>query len=156
MKTYSLTTYWHLAAPIQRVWDAIYAVEHWPEWWPYVLKVVELQAGDARGVGAVRRYTWSSKLPYQLTFEMRATVIEKPYVLEGMAYGELEGKGRWTLKSEAATTRVTYQWDVVTSRAWMNLVAPLMAPVFRWNHNQVMTAGAKGLAKYLGVELLSS
>lgn len=155
MKTYSLTTNWHLAAPIERVWQALYEVERWPQWWPHVLAVIELKKGDAQGVGAVRRYTWSSKLPYRLTFEMRATVVERPNVLEGVAYGELDGKGCWTLAADGATTHARYQWDVMTSRAWMNIVAPLMAPVFRWNHNQVMAAGAQGLAKHLGVALLA-
>ena len=37
---------------------------------------------------------------------------------------------------------------------WMNLLAPLLAPAFRWNHGQVMAQGGHGLAQYLGVPLL--
>jgi len=68
--------------------------------------------------------------------------------------GELTGVGRWTLSDDRLTTRVRYDWEVATSRAWMNALAPLMAPMFRWNHGQVMAAGARGLARYLGVRLL--
>jgi len=55
MKRYALVTEWHLDAPIERVWQAIYDVAAWPRWWPYVLSVEELEPGDASGVGAVRR-----------------------------------------------------------------------------------------------------
>jgi len=68
---YALVTEWCLEAPIERVWDAIYAVEVWPRWWKYVLTVEELEKGDASGVGAVRRYTWASRLPFRLSFNMR-------------------------------------------------------------------------------------
>jgi hypothetical protein len=46
-------------------------------------------------------------------------------------------------------------WQVATSRAWMNALAPVLAPAFRWNHGAVMAAGARGLASHLGVELLA-
>jgi hypothetical protein len=38
----------------------------------------------------------------------------------------------------------------------MNALAPLLEPVFRWNHHQVMAEGGRGLAKYLGVRLLAN
>lgn len=155
MNRYALVTEWQLEAPIERVWEALYDVASWPAWWPYVLAVKELEAGDATGVGAVRRYTWSSRLPYQLSFNMRSTVVERPHLLEGEAVGELNGTGRWTLTEAAAITRVRYDWNVATSRAWMNALAPLMAPMFRWNHGQVMAAGGRGLAAHLGVRLLN-
>ncbi|HEY2782034.1 MAG TPA: SRPBCC family protein [Steroidobacteraceae bacterium] len=93
MKSFALVTHWHLEAPIEAVWDALYAVEDWPKWWPYVRVVKELQRGDDSGVGAVRRYTWTSRLPYHLTFEMKSTLVERPYRLEGEAQGELTGAG---------------------------------------------------------------
>jgi uncharacterized protein YndB with AHSA1/START domain len=154
-KRYALTTHWRLRAPIRRVWDALYDVESWPQWWKYVRSVAELKPGDERGVGALRRYEWSSRLPYRLAFDMRSTVVEAPRLLVGEAQGELSGVGRCTLSEAAEVTLVRYDWEVQTSRAWMNALAPLMAPVFRWNHGQVMAEGGAGLARWLGVELLS-
>jgi len=37
----------------------------------------------------------------------------------------------------------------------MNALAPLLAPVCGWNHDQVMAAGGRGLAAYLGVTLVA-
>ena len=155
MRQFSLITHWHLDAPIDRVWEAIVAVEDWPRWWRYVHHVEELTKGDADGCGALRRYTWSSKLPYRLSFAMRVTRVERPSSLEGFAEGDLRGTGRWYLAAEGETTRVRYDWTVVTTKPWMNVLAPLLQPAFRWNHNQVMAEGGRGLARHLGVNLLS-
>ena len=156
MQQYQLVSHWQFAAPIECIWDGIYAVEDWPKWWRYVLAVEELQHGDATGVGAVRRYTWGSRLPYRLSFAMRTTLVQAPHVLEGVAQGELNGTGRWTLREDGAATWARYDWQVTTSRSWMNALAPLLAPVFRWNHGEVMAEGARGLARHLGVRQLET
>jgi hypothetical protein len=151
MHKYELVSHWHFAAPIECIWDALNAWEDWPRWWRYVLAVEELEPGDANGVGALRRYTWGSRLPYRLAFTMRTTTVQAPHILEGAAQGELNGLGRWTLSQEGVNTHVRYDWQVSTSRAWMNALAPLLAPMFRWNHGEVMSEGARGLARHLGV-----
>ena len=154
MKTYALVTRWQLRAPIERVWDALSKPEDWPRWWRYVKGVKEIEKGDARGVGALRRYTWSTRLPYDLSFNMRTTAIVRPTYMEGIAQGELNGKGVWRLAESGDATSVQYEWTVTTDKPWMNLFAPLLAPVFAWNHNQVMEEGARGIARHLGVELI--
>ncbi len=107
-------------------------------------------------MGALRRFTWSSALPYRLSFEMSVTAVERPTTMEGIASGELSGCGRWHLEAEGTTTRVRYDWTVATTRPWMNFAAPVMQPVFRWNHGRVMAEGGRGLARHLGVELLTA
>jgi polyketide cyclase/dehydrase/lipid transport protein len=156
LKQYALVSHWQLAAPIDAVWEAIHAVEDWPGWWRYVKAVVVLQKGDATGVGAVRRFTWTSRLPYALTFEMRTSVVDRPTFMEALASGELNGRGRWHLDADGGTTRVRYEWTVGTRKPWMNTFAPLLAPAFRWNHGQVMAEGGRGLARHLGVTLLNA
>ena len=47
-----------------------------------------------------------------------------------------------------------YDWNVATTKAWMNLLAPVARPVFKWNHDVVMGWGAEGISKKLGVESL--
>jgi len=151
---YSLVSIWQLAAPIERVWEIIYDSAAWPEWWPYVASVEELERGNAAGLGAVRRYTWKSRLPYRLAFELEVTRVERPFWLEGRTRGDLRGKGLWHLQSIDGTTRVRYEWSVTTTKTWMNLLAPLARPVFTWNHHAVMRAGGRGLADRLGVPLV--
>ena len=154
MSVYEFVTIWRIAAPIASVWNEIYHSELWPTWWPGVESVVELEKGDDLGVGSLRRYTWQSRLPYKLTFEMKTLRAEAPSLLEGVARGELEGRGLWQLSSRGGETIARYDWQVRTTKRWMNLLAPLARPVFSWNHNVVMSWGAQGLAKRLGVRVI--
>jgi len=95
-----------VSAPIERVWDALFAVDQWPRWWRYVIAVVEIEKGDAQGVGSLRRYTWSSRLPYRLSFNMRTTAVTRPTLMEGIASGDLDGNGRWRLKPRRLKLRL--------------------------------------------------
>lgn len=156
VRQFDLTTQWQLESPIDRVWDAIVTAEKWPLWWRFVRKVEEVEKGDADGLGALRNYTWSSRLPYRLSFAMRVTAVMRPTYLEGAAVGDLSGSGHWRLIADGSTTRVRYDWTVIATKPWMNALAPLLEPVFRWNHHEVMAEGGRGLARYLGVRLLAN
>jgi uncharacterized protein YndB with AHSA1/START domain len=80
---YRFLTTWLLECERRLVWDAIYDSAAWPRWWRGVERVVETVPGDEDGVGQVARYTWKSKLPYELEFEMRTIRVEPPHLLEG-------------------------------------------------------------------------
>jgi uncharacterized protein YndB with AHSA1/START domain len=146
MADYAFVTRWSFQAPIEQVWKLISEAEHWPEWWPGVEKVEVLEQGKDGDVGSLRRFTWKSKLPYRLRFDMRTTRVERPHVMEGRAEGELDGTGRWELRQEGDWTRVRYDWRVRTTKAWMNVLAPVARPFFAWNHDVVMRWGGEGLA----------
>ena len=151
---YALTTEWVLDAPIEAIYAALEAPATWPRWWCYVEAVALVRKGDAEGIGAVHRYTWSSRLPYRLSFDMETIALARPSRIEGVARGDLSGTGRWDLAAEDRNARVRYTWRVTTGKRWMNALAPLLAPVFAWNHDQVMAEGGRGLARHLGVTLL--
>ena len=154
MADYRFLTTWCIDAPIDRVWAAIDDAARWPSWWRGVRRAELLEEGDANGIGRLWGFTWRSRLPYDLSFESRTTRSERPYLLEADAVGELSGVGRWRLY-EGRGTAVVYEWDVATSRAWMNRMAPLARPLFEWNHDVVMRQGAEGLARLLGAPLLA-
>jgi uncharacterized protein YndB with AHSA1/START domain len=154
MASYSFLTTWILDAPRESVWDAIYEVESWPAWWRGVKRVDKLEHGNGDGVGARYRHEWRSVIPYPVRFETRITGIDRLHLIEAEADGELAGTGRWRFFDGRATV-VTYEWNVRTTRPWMNLLAPVARPVFRWNHNVVMHKGGTGLADLLGTRLLA-
>ncbi|MEK6276662.1 MAG: SRPBCC family protein [Actinomycetota bacterium] len=156
MADYRFLTTWLLDADRERVWDAIHDQKSWPGWWRGVEDVIELEPGDDDGLGSHSRLTWRSKLPYDLVFEARTTRVERPHLIEADAEGELTGQGRWRLYEEGGTTLVIYEWSVHTTRAWMNLLAPLARPIFAWNHNWVMARGGEGISALLGCRLLAS
>ena len=151
---YSFETIWQVKAPLQKVWQVIYEQEKWPDWWKGVISVETLQEGDETDLGKKVRYIWRSFLPYKLTFDMEACNIQEPFILEGIAYGELEGEGKWSFLEEHGVTTLQYNWNVNTTKKWMNNFAPVLKPLFKWNHDFVMKRGAKGLAKKLNAELV--
>ncbi|NLF53471.1 MAG: polyketide cyclase [Thauera phenolivorans] len=146
---YELTTVWQFDAPIEAVWAALVDAENWPRWWPGIEQVAVLDRGDADGVGARRCYTCRSLLPYRLRFVSRVTRVEPLQLLEGRVEGELEGRGCCRLTHSDGHVFVRYDWQVRTTRRWMNLLAPLAKPLFRWNHDKLMEAGGSGLARHL-------
>ena len=152
---YALVTDWVLAAPREHIFDALAQPEAWPSWWPCLESVTPVSTTHAHDVGATWRCTWSSRLPYRLTFDMTTTASHRPERIDATASGDLYGTGCWRLMREGTATRVRYAWKVSTGKRWMNALAPLLAPVFRWNHDQVMAAGGRGLARHLGVTLLA-
>jgi hypothetical protein len=149
MATYTFVTIWAIDAPLEDVWNEIRHAELWPTWWRGVESVVELKRGDKSGVGSVHRYIWKSRLPYRLTFEMETVRVEPMSLIEGMATGELAGKGLWRFSPDGPVTIVRYDWEVQTTKLWMNLLSPLARPLFKWNHDVIMEWGAAGLKKRL-------
>lgn len=154
MASYRFLTTWVLEADRERVWDAIYESERWTEWWRGVEVAERLAPGDEAGLGQIGRYIWRSRVPYPVEFEVVTTRVERPALLEGHASGGLEGVGRWRLFAEDRTTAVLYEWNVATTKRWMNAIAPLARPLFKWNHDQVMRRGGEGLARRLSARLL--
>lgn len=147
---FDLVSHWHLRAPVERVWAALVEPEGWPRWWPYVQAVQTLRAGAADGTGSLRRIHWRTRLPYHVTIEVEALEVLRPQRLRGRSRGELLGEGLWLLRAAAdGGTDVTYVWRVQVARPWMRVLAPLLAPLFRWNHDGVMRAGEAGLRRWL-------
>ena len=154
MAEYHFVSTWQIQAPIERVWEEIYHTERWPNWWKYVVGVNELEPGAADGIGKRQHLLFRTRLPYTLGFDARLTRVQPPSELEAEATGELEGTGRWTLTPADGGTLVRYNWDIRTTRRWMNVLAPVARPVFSWNHAELMREGGESLARRLGVDLV--
>ena len=114
------------------------------------MRAVEtIETGDASGVGALRRITWRTALPCTLTFVVRTTRVAPMRLIEGRAEGELDGTGLWTFTSAGGGTHLRYDWRVAVTKPWMRVAAPLLRPVFAWNHGVVMGWGETDLRRRL-------
>jgi uncharacterized protein YndB with AHSA1/START domain len=156
MADYHYISTWQLQAPIERVWLAISDLERLPAWYPAVQQVQTLAAGDADGVGSRVRYLIKGRLPMRLAFEATIARVVPPRELELRAEGELAGTGRWELEQRGEVTSVRYTWDVRTTKAWMNLAAPVARPLFTWNTRGVLLEAGQGLARFLQVPLVDA
>jgi hypothetical protein len=155
MANYHFVTFWYIEAPLEAVCAAIQDSSAWPQWWHCVERVQVLTPGDTRGIGRVLRYTWKGRLPYRLTFDIRVTYIEPLVAVEGIASGQVEGHGRWSISHNGSVTIVRYEWQVRTTPLWMRLLAPFTRAIFKWNHDAVMQQGAEGLARKLNARLVA-
>jgi len=154
MHHFILTSRWRLHASADRVWAVLTDVEAWPRWWRYVRAAHVESRGAADHVGDVARIDWGSALAYGVRLRVTTTLAERPRQLEARAEGDLHGRGLWLLEPAAdGAVDVTYRWDVVLHRPWMRRLAPLLRPLFEWNHFVVMRAGARGMARRLGCRL---
>lgn len=151
---YRFITVWYIEAPLEAVFEAIYRSLSWPQWWCNVESVEELAPGDARGIGNVRRYTWRGRVSYRLTFDIRLIHIMPLAAIEGIASGDVEGKGRWSFTADGAVTVVRYEWQVRTTPVWMNLLTLFARPFIKWNHNAVMQQGGEALAHMLNARMV--
>lgn len=156
MAEFRFVTLWQIAAPIDEVYQALSRSSHWPAWWKGVEQVRELVAGDDNGIGRVYRYTWKSRLGYCLRFDIRVVRHQSPWLIEGVASGDLQGMGRWQLSERGEVTHIRYEWQVRTTRLWMGLAAPVARPLFTWSHHAVMADGARGLARLLNARLIDT
>ncbi len=151
MSDYEFVTIWDIPASVERVWEVIENADAWPEWWKGVISVTEISPGDENGVGSVRRTVWKSALPYKLSFDSEVIRVERHKLIEARAFGELDGVGVWQFDAANADhTRIRYDWTVKTTKVWMNILAPVARPFFRWNHDTIMHWGQLGLKRRLG------
>ncbi|NCC26769.1 MAG: polyketide cyclase [Gammaproteobacteria bacterium] len=150
-----LLTTWRIQAPLEAVYSAIRDSRRWPDWWPGVQRVEQVIAGDAGGLNNVRRYVWKGTLPYRVVFEVCTTRIEHLVAIEGATEGDLEGIGRWYFARQGAISIVHFDWHVRTTRRWMNLISPVLRPLFIDNHGRIMARGGEGLARLLSSPLVS-
>lgn len=155
MVEYRLLTIWRFEAPLKVVYAAIHDSPRWPVWWPGVKKVELVTTGDADGINSVLRYCMHGRLPYRMTFVVRATRIEPWVAIEGTVQGDLAGIGRWRFSRQGEISIVEYEWHVLGTRWWMNLTAPFARAMFIRNHSIVMRQGAEGLARQIGARLVS-
>lgn len=146
---FDLLSHWQIDAPLDQVWTALTDTEAWPRWWPQVREVRLLRAGEGSGLGSVRRIRWATRLPHQICVDIELVELLPRQRIRGRSCGQLQGEGIWLLSAEGPRTHLTYLWRVRLNTAWMRRLAPLLAPLFRWNHESVMRAGEVGLRRWL-------
>lgn len=154
MQEYSFVTVWKIKAPPEAVWQAIRESSKWTEWWKGVRRVEIIAVGEPSGIGHKARYTWKGALPYSLAFFSEVVAVEYLKRIEVKASGELKGSGVWRFTTEGDWVTARYEWNVATAKWWMNLLAPFLGPMFKWNHDIIMHWGAEGIAGLLDAPVI--
>ena len=141
---YRFESVWRVRADPGSVWDVLYDVPSYPEWWPQVKAVTELRREESYRV-VVR-----SLLPYTLEFTLGQSVAERDQgVLEASLSGELEGFSRYTIRPAPAGSVLRFAEEVLTRKPILNRLAPLARPAFEMNHWWMMRNGERGLRTFM-------
>jgi hypothetical protein len=144
---YHFVDVWQVPAPIERVWSHIRDVKGYPRWWKQFVEA--RPQNDLNGVGAIVWVDVKAVLPYHLYFEIEAVREEPPHLAAARLRGDLNGETMWKLESHGDGTRLIFEETVVTGKALLSILTPLLRPLFAWNHAIAARHGERGLRRIL-------
>jgi uncharacterized protein YndB with AHSA1/START domain len=143
---YEFVTRWELEATPDEVFDILEDATALPRWWPAVyLEVGEVERGAADGVGRVVSFFTKGWAPYTLRWSARVLDARRPATIELEAFGDLEGRGVWTLEQSGSVTVVTYRWTVSAEKPLLKTMSFAMKPFFSANHEWAMARGLESI-----------
>jgi hypothetical protein len=155
MADYRLVTRFEITAPIQRVWSALSRPEIWVSGWGEVTDILALDPGAPHHEGARHLFRLQALRFATLRFETEITRARAPDIIEWEVSGDLEGRAGWELDDLDELTIGRNTWEVRTTPAWLNAMAPAARSVYRRRQDGLMRRGLEALAAHLGANLLS-
>jgi hypothetical protein len=150
-KSYSFKSTWRIQAPEQLVEKSIDDIERWPVWWTDLESVAVLHFDEAI-IGNQVGMQWRARGGYRLKLELQITNHDARKITFN-SKGDLVGQGICNFAVHNSLTIVEILWNVKTTKLWMNLLAPVLRPVFISNHASLMRQGETGLNRYLHRQL---
>ncbi len=143
---YHFITEWHVESTMQEIAEILGNALDLMRWWPSVyLKVEELEAGDATGVGKVIDLYTKGWLPYTLCWQFRVTQSNVPYGFTLEAWGDFVGRGIWTFEQQGDIVKIVYDWKIRADKPVLKYLSFIMKPVFSMNHHWAMEKGEESL-----------
>jgi hypothetical protein len=136
---YVFVTRWHVAGTIEEISDILNDAEALPRWWPSVYLAVR-RLPD----GVVDLFT-KGWLPYTLRWRFRVTEDHSPHGFTLEAWGDLVGRGVWTLSQHGDDAEIVYDWRVRADKPLLRHGSFLFKPIFAANHRWAMARGEESL-----------
>lgn len=152
MELYHFRTEWKIPAGIEPLWAEIIDAPSWPAWTPSFRQVRIIGGEPLLILGSRGECEVKGALPFRLRFSFRVTEYVPERSLSIVAWGDVQGTGRWVLEPEDVWTSVTYFWDVGLSRPFLDRLghASVTKALLSWNHDRVMAQAGRGLAARVG------
>jgi quercetin dioxygenase-like cupin family protein/uncharacterized protein YndB with AHSA1/START domain len=145
-RPYLFVDQWDVAARPEAVFDALADARTYPLWWRPVY--LDVAADGPVRVGSQSRQHFKGRLPYHLHTSSVITELEPSRRIAVDVTGDLRGRGVWTLTPTARGIHVRFDWQVHADRKLLQILTPVLRPLFRWNHNWAINAAMRGLEPY--------
>ena len=140
MAGYSFVDEWHVAAPLEAVYDLLSCPREYPDWWGDAFLEGEGDPGPA-APGKRARLVTRGRLPYRLRWELVCAEADAPRRLVSHIDGDFVGEGIWTLTPVPDGTRAVLEWHIEVRKPLVRHLVPLLRPLFAWNHRWAMQRG---------------
>lgn len=142
---------WDLpGATVAEVYDVLSHGEWLPRWWKGVyLDAAKLSDNPEPRVGDRLRVRARGFLPYELNFILEATELEPARRVQVKTFGDFDGVWTATLSQTGEGVSVDLVWEVTVLRPILKRFAPLLRPLFAWNHRWTTPRGEAGLRAFL-------
>jgi hypothetical protein len=143
--------YWTLpGARAAEVYDVLARGELLPRWWTGVyLDSVKILGDPEPRVGDRLRVRARGFLPYELSFIVEAIELEPSQRVAVRTMGDFDGIWTAEISERDGGVRVDLVWQVTVLRPLLRRLAPLLWPLFAWNHRWTTPRGERGLIDYL-------
>ena len=141
---YNFHDEWDINVPLETAWVLASDPSKWQQWWPG-LKNVIITDQKSNVVGSRASLMWRSKTGYKLKHAVTITSIQPRSNIKFNSEGDLKGSGIWKFINQGNQTHMVIDWHVQTTKVWMNVLAPLLRPIFINNHSALMKRGEAGL-----------
>jgi hypothetical protein len=143
---YYLISHWHIPGDLGDVAEILSEPRDLVRWWPEVyLAVNVVDEGNEDGVGKVAEVHSRGLLPYTLRSSFRVVESRWPHGATIEAWGDLVGRGTWSLEQNGEHVNAKYEWRVRADKPLLRLLSPLLKPLFAWNHRWAMAKVEAGL-----------
>ena len=145
---YHFNTYWLLEATEEEVFNILNKPSQLSRWWPAVYLDVEvIEEGPVDGMKQLVNVFTKGFLPYTIKWSFRSTRKVFPQRLELEAFGDLEGKGVWTIKQKSGSKycEVHYDWRIKAEKPLFRKFSFILKPIFEFNHEWAMHRGEKSI-----------
>ena len=132
------------------VYEVLAHGEWLPLWWRGVyLKAEKLSPTPTPQVGDRLKVRARGALPYQLDFILEAVELDPGRRVAVRTYGDFDGRWSATLSPTPEGVHVALVWEVTVLKPWLKRLAPLLRPLFAWNHRWTTPRGERGLRAFL-------
>jgi hypothetical protein len=143
---YHLTTEWWFEGTAEEFYDILSDSDAMRRWWRAILlDLDEAEPGDEQGIGKNVRLHVKSWLPYELRWQFRVREANRPNGFSIEAWGDLNGRGTWTLTQEGPWVHVHYDWRVSADTWYLRYFSFALKPLFAWNHRWAMQRAEEGI-----------